>query len=114
MVIFGISNVEDFCCAQAPVARGVQVDANAPSRDLRNIKYKRTDSPIKNLRHTTASTCCLCRTAVLGNDSFTKMFVHYYKEHCVLKAIGVTWGDGGKCPPVLFLPKNSFLRGGGY
>ena len=68
VVMFGISNVEHFCCAQAPVARWVQVDANTSSRDLQDIKNKHTDKTLKDLRHPTASSCCFCWTAVVGND----------------------------------------------
>ena len=38
VLIFGINNVEAFCCALDTVAVGVQVDANAPTKYLQNIK----------------------------------------------------------------------------
>jgi len=49
-------------------------------------------SPLKkNIRHPTASTCCVCWTAVIGNNSFSKMyvragrFVSCYRAHYVMK-----------------------------
>ena len=57
----------------------MQVDAMRPTRDLENVKDKHADQPAKKLRHPFASSCCLRRTAMDRNDSFSKIFVHICK-----------------------------------
>jgi hypothetical protein len=53
-------------------------------------------SPLKNVRHPTASTYCHCWTAVVGNNSLSKMyiyarcFVQCYKAHCGAKVL-ILW-----------------------
>jgi len=49
------------------VARGVQVGAVHPLGICKISKTNMLVSPLKNVRHPTASTCCLCCTAVAGN-----------------------------------------------
>ena len=52
---------------------------------------KMLTSPLKNVRHPTAPTCCFCFPFVVGNNSFSKMYVHarcfvqFCREHCVIK-----------------------------
>jgi len=36
---------------------------------LQTIKEKHVDQPAKKVRHHTASMCCLCWTAMVGNNS---------------------------------------------
>jgi hypothetical protein len=66
---------------------------------LRIRKISKTNmliSPLKNVRHPTASTYCLCWTAVVGNNSLSKMyiyarcFVQCYKAHCGTKGL-ILW-----------------------
>jgi hypothetical protein len=65
---------------------------DAPTRNLQNITDKQADQPAKNMLHPTAPTRCLCRTAVVGKNSFSKMhvragFVHSYRVHYVIKSV---------------------------
>jgi hypothetical protein len=75
-----------------PVARGMQMGVmlpiqiwKLPLRICRISKKNLLISPLKNVRHPTASTCYVCRTAVVGNNSFAKIFVYtLYKLLCTV------------------------------
>jgi hypothetical protein len=62
---------------------------DAPTRNSQNIKDKQLISPAKNVRRPTAPTCCFCWTTVVGNNSFSKMYVYLkrymkcYRAHYV-------------------------------
>jgi len=49
---------------------------DVPIRNSRNVKDKHAYQPGKTLPQPTASTCCHCFTAVVGNDSISPMFVY--------------------------------------
>jgi hypothetical protein len=76
-----------------PVARGMQVVLcvrpvqpwRLPLRICRISKTNLLISPLRNVRHPTASTCYVCWIAVVGNNSFTKIFVYtLYKLFCTV------------------------------
>jgi hypothetical protein len=82
------------------VARGVQVGAVHPLQiwmhPLWICKISETNtfiSPLKDMRHSTTSTCCPCWTTVVGNNSFSKMyeyarcFVQCSRVHCVVNVL---------------------------
>jgi len=54
-------------------------------------------SPLNNVPRPTASTCCLCFTAVVGGNSFSKIcvyarcFVQCYKAYCII-SVGLFCG----------------------
>jgi hypothetical protein len=60
-----------------------------------NIKNEGADQSSKIVPHPTASTFCLCFTAVIGDSSFSKLylcftiFVKCYKAHFVIKVLSL-------------------------
>ena len=67
------------------------------SSSSQNVKKKNTPiSPLNNLWHPTASTCCLCWTSADVNSLFSKMYVHArcfvqgYRALCVFKLL-ILW-----------------------
>lgn len=63
---------------------------------MQNINEKRADQPFKNVRHPTATPCCLHWTGKVGNNSFSKAyvyarcFVQCYMAHYVIKLL-ISW-----------------------
>jgi len=72
------------------------VGCNPPTSNLQDIKDKCADQPAKNMRHPTTSTCCLCWTAEVGNNSFfktvgtCKMFCAVLRANNVIKVL-ILW-----------------------
>jgi hypothetical protein len=60
--------------------------------------HQHADSPLQNLRHPTAFKCCFCCNAVVGNDSFSEMYVfaisvvQCYSAHCVME-VATLWSQ---------------------
>lgn len=83
-----------------PVARGVQVGAMHPVHiwmhpiGIRKMsKTIKLSSPLRNVRHPTASSSCLCWPTVAGNNSFSDMrvnaesFVQDYSAPCAITVL---------------------------
>ena len=86
--------------SSSPIARVVYVGAKYPLitwTDLLEIcKISTTNTekqPAICVRHSTSSKFCLCWTTAVGNNSFSKMYVHAgwfvqcYREHFVIKML---------------------------
>ena len=70
------------CTSSSEISQLRVFFANLPAltRNLQNYRDKDVDQhDKKNTRHPTAPTCGFCFTAVVGNNSFSKMYVH---ERC--------------------------------
>lgn len=75
-----------------PTASMCCQNLDAPTRNFQNITDKYADQPTKNMLHPTAPTRCLCRTNVVGKNSFSKMYVRVssvqcYRAHYVIKVL---------------------------
>jgi hypothetical protein len=79
--------------ARRPIARGVQMHPLQirmhPSGICKISKTNMLISPLEYVRQSTASTYCLCRTAVAGNNSFSNMYA--YVLRCFIECYGAQY-----------------------